>query len=116
LCLPVLIARQNPHRIEGQATSFEREVEGFMSEDKLRKVAVGPLTEKEARLLAVLMPLILLVADIAAFALCFWWYHLGLLLSIVVAMLTPIVLLLGIVMLVRFWPTGSKTTGERKPG
>jgi hypothetical protein len=82
-----------------------------MSEDKLRKVAVGPLTEKEARLLVVLIPLIL-VGDIAPFALCFWWYNPGLLLSIVVAILTPIVFLLVIVMLVRFWPTGSKTRPE----
>ena len=84
-----------------------------MSEDKLRNVAAGPLTEREAHLLVVLMPLVL-VGDIAAFALCFWWYDLGLLLSVVAAILTPVVLLLGIVMLVRFWPTGSKTTGEPK--
>jgi uncharacterized membrane protein len=86
-----------------------------MSEDKLRNVAVGPLTEREAHLLVVLMPLVL-VGDIAALALCFWWHDFGLLLSIVVAILTPIVLVLGIAMLVRFWPTGSKPTGERKPG
>jgi hypothetical protein len=44
-----------------------------MSEDKVRKVAVEPLMEKEAHLLVVLMPLVL-VCDIAAFTLCFWWY------------------------------------------
>ncbi len=86
-----------------------------MSEEKLRKVAFGPLTEREAHLLVVLMPLVLL-GDIAAFALCFWWYDFGLPLSIVVSILTPIVLLLGILMLVRFWPTGSKTTWKRNSG
>jgi hypothetical protein len=82
-----------------------------MSEDKVRKVAVEPLMEKEAHLLVVLMPLVL-VCDIAAFTLCFWWYDLGLPLSIVAAIVTPIVLLLVIVMFVRFWPTGSKTRLE----
>ena len=74
-----------------------------MSEDKFRSVAAAPLTGREAHLLVLLMPL-MLVGDIAAFALCFWWYDLGLLLSVVVAILTPIVLLFVIVMCVRFWP------------
>ena len=68
-------------------------------ENKLPKIA-GPLTEREAHLLVVLMPLVL-VGDIAAFALCFWWYDFGLPLSIFVSVLTPIVLLFGIVMLIR---------------
>jgi hypothetical protein len=55
-----------------------------MSEDKVRKVAVEPLMEKEAHLLVVLMPLVL-VCDIAAFTLCFWWYDLSLPLSIAAA-------------------------------
>ena len=82
-----------------------------MSEDKVRKVAVEPLMEKEAHLLVVLIPLVL-VCDIATFTLCFWWYDLGLRLSSVVATLAPIVFLLGILMSMRFWPTGSKTIGE----
>jgi hypothetical protein len=82
-----------------------------MSEDKFLKVAVGTLMEKEAHLLVVRMPLVL-VCDIAAFTLYFWWYDLGLPLSIVAAIVTPIVLLLVIVMLVRFWPTGTKTRLE----
>jgi AbiV family abortive infection protein len=77
----------------------------------LRSASVAPLGEREAHLLALLMPLIL-VCDIAAFTLCFWWYDLGLPLSIVAAIVTPIVLLLVIVTLVRFWPTGSKTRLE----
>jgi len=67
------------------------------------------MIEKEARLLVFLLPLVL-VADVAAFALCFGWYRLGLALSTTVAIFTPVVLLSGIVMLVRFWPTGSKTS------
>lgn len=82
-----------------------------MSEDKVCKVAVEPLMKKEAHLLVVLIPLVL-VCDIAAFTLCFWWYDLGLPLSIAAAIVTPIVLLLVIVMLVRFWPTGTKTRLE----
>jgi hypothetical protein len=83
-----------------------------VSEDKPPNVAAGPLSEREAHLLVLLMPLVL-VGDTVAFALCFWWYDLGLLASVVVAILTPILLLLGIVMCVRFWPSGKKTA-ERK--
>ena len=72
---------------------------------------VAPLTEREAHFLVLLMPLVL-VCDLAAFALCFWWYNLGLPLSIGVASLTPIALLVGIVILVRLWPTSGKTTEQ----
>jgi hypothetical protein len=86
-----------------------------MSEDDHSNVAAGPLTEREAHLLVLLMPLIL-VGDTVAFALCFWWYDIGLLVSVVVAILTPIVLLLGIVVLVRFWlnfePTSNPTQAK----
>ena len=61
--------------------------------------------------MAVLIPLVL-VCDIAAFALSFWWYDLGLRLSSVVATLAPIVLLLIILVSIRFWPAASKTIGE----
>jgi hypothetical protein len=50
--------------------------------------------------LVILMPLVL-VCDIAAFVLCFWWYHLDQALSTAVALFTPVILLVGIVMLVR---------------
>jgi hypothetical protein len=95
--------------------ALDRELPNAPRTDAEFDKGVEPLSEREAHFLVLLMPLVL-VGDIAAFALCFWWYDLGLPLSIVVAILTPIVLLLGIVLLVRFWPTGSKATGERKAG
>lgn len=64
-----------------------------MGQSKSPKAAVEPLLGT----LAILIPLIL-VCDIAAFALCFWWYDLGLRLSGAVAMVAPIGLLLGIVL------------------
>jgi len=81
---------------------------GFMSDDKLPEVTVGPLIGKKAHLLAALISLIL-VCDIATFALCFWWYGLGLRLSGLLATLAPIGFLFGILIVIRFWPIGGKS-------
>jgi hypothetical protein len=77
-----------------------------MGQGKSLKAAVEPLVGT----LAVLIPLVLL-CDIAAFALCFWWYDLGLRVSGAVAMVAPIALVLGIVIWIRF-RASSETTGE----
>src|SRR5438552_2707210 len=70
-----------------------------MSDDKLPEVTVGPLIGKKAHLLAALISLIL-VCDIATFALCFWWYGLGLRLSGLLATLAPIGFSLGILIVI----------------
>jgi hypothetical protein len=68
-----------------------------MDRSKSLKAAVEPLIGT----LAILIPLVLL-CDIATFALCFWWYDLGLRLSGAVALVAPIALMLGIIICISF--------------
>jgi membrane protein YdbS with pleckstrin-like domain len=77
-----------------------------MGQGKSPKRAAEPLVGT----LAILIPLVLL-CDIAAFALCFWWYDLSLRVSGAVAMVAPIALVLGIVTWMRF-RASSETSGE----
>ncbi len=60
--------------------ALDRELPDAPRTDAEFDKGVEPLSEREAHFLVLLMPLVL-VGDIAAFALCFWWYDLGLPLS-----------------------------------
>jgi membrane protein YdbS with pleckstrin-like domain len=72
-----------------------------MGQSKSLKAAV----ERLVGTLAILIPLVL-ICDIAAFALCFWWYDLGLRLSGAVAMVAPVALVLGIVVWIQLRTKG----------
>jgi hypothetical protein len=63
---------------------------------------------KNVRSAALLIPLVL-ICDVATFALCFWWYDLGLGLSSFMATLAPILLLLAILILMRVRSSGTGT-------
>jgi hypothetical protein len=69
------------------------------------------LMSKSKRVIAtpVLLIPVILLCDIVAFALCFWWFDLGLRISSIVATLAPIVLLIGILIAIRFSTDYPKT-------
>jgi hypothetical protein len=66
------------------------------------------LIAKNLRSAVLLIPLVL-ICDVATFALCFWWYDLGLGLSSFMATLAPILLLLAILILMRVRSSGTGT-------